>query len=160
MQACNVYIGKYGTVCASSGKVDQLKCYCNQDPGFGTISDCLVRGYNNDTSIIDKFVDKCNMTESKFYKNTTESRKSLKPMVLIMPIKRQRPKQVLLAKPVYESIRTASVSSSTGKASLSTQKVSPNTIIDRSNVHKRMYAMSYITITFPVLWCWFTLDIT
>ncbi|KGR09081.1 hypothetical protein MG3_03837 [Candida albicans P78048] len=32
-------------------------------------------------------------------KNTTESRKSLKPMVLIMPIKRQRPKQVSLAKP-------------------------------------------------------------
>ena len=100
MQACNVYIGKYGTVCASSGKKSiNWKCYCNQDPGFGTISDCLVRGYNNDTSIIDKFVDKCNMTESKFYKNTTESRKSLKPMVLIMPIKRQRPKQVLLAKP-------------------------------------------------------------
>ncbi|KAF6071582.1 Ferric reductase like transmembrane component family protein [Candida albicans] len=82
MQACNVYIGKYGTVCASSGKKKSInwKCYCNQDPGFGTISDCLVRGYNNDTSIIDKFVDKCNMTESKFYKNTTESRKSLKPM--------------------------------------------------------------------------------
>ena len=68
MLTCTTFIGKYGTVCTSTGKRStNWNCYCKTDAGFGTISDCLVRGFNNNTNIISKFTESCNMTESKFH---------------------------------------------------------------------------------------------
>ncbi|KGU24473.1 hypothetical protein MG7_03799 [Candida albicans P34048] len=149
MQACNVYIGKYGTVCASSGKKKSInwKCYCNQDPGFGTISDCLVRGYNNDTSIIDKFVDKCNMTESKFYEKYDRIQKEFKTNGTHYANKTSKTKTSSASKTSStKASGTASVSSSTGKASSSTQKVSPTPLLINYKTftpYKNAYAMSY-----------------
>ena len=55
-------------MCTSTGKRStNWNCYCKTDVGFGTISDCLVRGFNNNTNIISKFTESCNMTESKFH---------------------------------------------------------------------------------------------
>ena len=69
MQSCTRYISKFGTVCKSSkGKnTFNYKCYCNDKPGFGTISDCFVTGYNNDSSVINNFVNACNLTTEEFY---------------------------------------------------------------------------------------------
>ncbi|RCK55869.1 Ferric/cupric reductase transmembrane component 1 [Candida viswanathii] len=72
---CTTYIGKFGTVCASSGGRrggTNWNCYCHQDAGFGTLADCFVTGFKNNTEKIDLFVNQCNSTVDEFFARYNE----------------------------------------------------------------------------------------
>ncbi|RLV90293.1 putative ferric reductase transmembrane component [Spathaspora sp. JA1] len=68
LMACEGFISANMAVCVAGGKTNQdMDCYCNTDPGFGTMADCFIKGYNNDSSIIKSFSQQCNSTVGEFY---------------------------------------------------------------------------------------------
>lgn len=75
MYGCLKTIGVTATVCEEAKgeeEEDPLGCYCITDAGFGTFTNCLVKGYNNNTERIDQFISKCkhhnvSMTREQFW---------------------------------------------------------------------------------------------
>lgn len=82
--ACSGYIGAVATVCELDEEESlAISCLCGEDSGFGTMSQCLVQGYNNDSEIINGFITSCmyagvKMTPETFYENYTRTEKLLK----------------------------------------------------------------------------------
>lgn len=77
--ACGDAMSEVGQVCPEEHHGRNLgevySCYCGTDAGFGTLADCYVQGYNNNTEIIDTFIDLCrenaniSMSHEQFWNN-------------------------------------------------------------------------------------------
>lgn len=76
---CSGIIGATAAVCPMAGKYGYSnKCICGQDSGFGTMSNCLVKGYHNSSEIVEGFIQMCMysgyaMTPETFYQNYTRT---------------------------------------------------------------------------------------
>lgn len=76
---CSGIIGATAAVCPMAGKYGySSQCICGQDSGFGTMANCLVKGYDNSSEIIDGFITTCAysgiiMTKETFYQNYTRT---------------------------------------------------------------------------------------
>lgn len=80
---CNGMIPYTATVCETKKKSLDTYCLCAQDSGFGTMSECLVKGYDNKPDIINGFIKTCKlvgieMDQKSFYQNYTRTQKLLK----------------------------------------------------------------------------------
>lgn len=82
--ACLAAISATATVCDMDGYYMLMACLCGQDSGFGTMADCLVRGYHNLSVVIGGFIELCmftgniTMLEDDFYRNYTRTQKLMR----------------------------------------------------------------------------------
>lgn len=82
--ACLGAITETATVCDVVDYSMLMACVCGEDSGFGSMADCLVRGYDNLSVVIAGFIDQCKtlgnitMLEEDFYANYTRTQKLLR----------------------------------------------------------------------------------
>ncbi|KAG7661702.1 uncharacterized protein J8A68_004760 [[Candida] subhashii] len=68
LSACEAYITLAQPVCMAGKKANKdFDCYCNTKPGFGTLADCFVKGFDDNDGIIKDFAKTCNMTVADFH---------------------------------------------------------------------------------------------
>lgn len=83
LNACDNNIESTGTVCEVGDDIP-LPCYCSTDAGFGSFTNCLVKGYHNNTKLIHSFINKCNHVTStsmdwqQFWANYTRTQSLIK----------------------------------------------------------------------------------
>ncbi|EMG47047.1 hypothetical protein G210_2679 [Candida maltosa Xu316] len=67
--SCDAWITNHDPVCLAPTVWGghNYDCYCNSNPAFGTIMDCFINGYGNNTKIINDFAQICNMTFESMY---------------------------------------------------------------------------------------------
>lgn len=85
LEACEQGLEETATVCDVSGHhPNMFPCFCDTDPGFGSIVDCFVKGYDNKTEFIDAFIKRCDeeanitFTKQEFWKKYEDVKPKLK----------------------------------------------------------------------------------
>lgn len=86
-QACTKAIGDAAAVCDTSGGHHSIdyECMCNHMPGFGSFVDCFIKGYDNNTEILEGFRAACGVQtgvlvdQESFWENYTHAMHFQKP---------------------------------------------------------------------------------
>ncbi|CUM64451.1 uncharacterized protein PRCAT00002055001 [Priceomyces carsonii] len=89
--ACNAYISETATLCLPLADYSRnYECWCNTNYGFGTLADCIVKGYKNDSRVVQEYIDNCNsnnvsvtLSLDSFYTNYSTALKDMKNVTTI-----------------------------------------------------------------------------